>query len=301
MISSISDRGYLPISRQEALASGVTEWQWRELIRHKQLHPLAYGVYAVAVPDDDRLRMCQRTCAATLRKTDHFALAASALAIHDLPNPHFRRWSRIPVTLGGPRSQPHRGIRRSTDVPIPSVWGPVTDLADTARQIAADLPLPQALMVTDAVARRLAGTTDRFALASERVRVEVRRQLTEMVSLPALSMADPAAESPAESFYRGHMLLAGLPEPRCGVPVLGYSGKWFFADLMLDSLIIEIDGFRKYKEGGPRVLIDEKQREDDLRAAGHDFHRPFVEDIYADPQAAMRELLDKIGGHRRSA
>jgi hypothetical protein len=271
------------------------------LIRKQRIHRLAYGIYAVAVPDDDRLSMCQLTHAQMLRKTDHFALGASAVAIHDLPNPYFRRWGRIPVTLGGPRSQPRRGIRRSTVVPVPSDWGAVIDLVDCARQIAAELPLPQALMVTDAVARRIAGTTDRFALASERVRLEVRRLLTEVLSVPALVRSDPAAESPGESFYRGHMLLTGLPEPRCGVPLLGRSGRRFFADMMLDGLIIEIDGLGKYQRGGPTVLIDEKRREDDLRAAGHDFHRAFVADTYADPQAAMRELHDRLRWARRSA
>jgi hypothetical protein len=168
-------------------------------------------------------------------------------------------------------------------------------------------------MVTDAVARRLAGTGDRHVLASAPCRQKVRQSLAAHGALPALLRCDPAAESPAESFYRGHVLLAGVAEPRCGVPRRGRSGAQYFADLMLANLIIEIDGRGKYSDKcaagdpdgdestecrsphtGPQHLVDEKRREDDLRAAGHEFHRVFVEDLYADPAEEMRRLVEKL-------
>jgi hypothetical protein len=171
-------------------------------------------------------------------------------------------------------------------------------LIDTAATIAAELPLPQALMVTDAVARRLAGTQDRFVLASERCRTEVRRLLTRNHDLPALRLANPAAESPAESFYRGHMLLDGYDDPPCGVPRRGASGKQYFIDILLERLAIEIDGLVKYTDLD--ALRDEKTREDDLRAAGHDFLRVWADELFADPAQQMRNLADKLERMRQS-
>jgi hypothetical protein len=148
-------------------------------------------------------------------------------------------------------------------------------------------------MVTDAVARRLAGTQDRFVLASEPCRTEVRRRLTTHHDHPALRLANPAAESPAESFCRGHMLLRGFHDPACGVPLRGASGAQYFADIMVGSLMIEVDGRGKYRD--LQVLIDEKNREDDLRARGWQVHRVWVEDLYTDPEGEMVRLE---GGRR---
>ncbi len=56
-------------------------------------------------------------------------------------------------------------------------------------------------------------------------------------------------------------------------------------------LAIEIDGELKYTDLDS--LRAEKTREDDLRAAGHDFHRAWVDETFADPTAAMKNLRDK--------
>lgn len=285
------EHGYQPFTRDDALRAGMNAWRWQNLVQSRQLVRLHRGVYAWAVPDDHRLAYLQRVTATLMRRSDHHAVGPSALAVHDLPNPYFKRWSRLPVMLAGKKSRPKRNIRRAAFAPIDSAWGSVTDLTDTAATIASELPLPQALMVTDAVARRLAGTPNRFELASERCRTEVRRRLTHTSDLPALRLADPAAESPAESFYRGHILVRGLPEPRCGVPVRAASGSQYFIDLLLEGLAIEVDGKGKYQD--LEVLIAEKKREDDLRATGLRFHRPFVEDVYADPDREMDLLVAK--------
>lgn len=262
--------------------------QWRLLIESGQLVMLDHGVYAQTVAPSGRLRLAQRTSARLLNLTDHLALSASALAIHDLPNPYFRAWDQVPVTIGGPRSRRQTGVVRSRLDPVESPWGPVSSLIDTAGTIAAELPLPQALMVTDAVARMVAGTRDRHQLAAEGLRHEVRRRLARDWNLPAMAYANPAVESPAESFCRGHMLIAGYPEPQCGVPVRGASGAQYYADLVLGQLIIEVDGRLKYLKG--RDLIEEKIREDDLRAAGWWFHRVLVDDLFVNPTVEMRKL-----------
>lgn len=291
---SLDVAAILPFTREHALAQGMTPRQWKTLANSGQLVRLRYGVYAWSMPSTDRLVYVQSIAAHLVTKRDTFATAESAAAIHRLPNPHFVRWSRLPIHLAGSKSRPEVGITYSRAAPVPTPWGLVTDLVDTADAIAERLPLPQALMVTDAVARRLAGTENRFELASEACRSEVRRLLTGRRDLPALRLADPAAESPAESFYRGHMILRDFPPARCGVPMLGSTGKQYFIDLLVEDLLIEVDGYGKYAAGGMPALIEEKRREDDLRATGRDFHRPFVEDIYADPDAEMDKLEAKI-------
>ena len=284
--------GLRPFTRRQALEAGLTPWQWQMALASGNLHRFRRNVYCARLAPGDRDLYLQHVAAGLLGRTNHLACSTSALAVLGLPNPYFTSWMRAGVTLAGPRSDPGPHIRANTGlVPVPTPWGPTTDLVDTAATIAAELPLPQALMVTDAAARSLAGTTDRFELASHNCRTEVRRRLTEAHDHPALRLANPAAESPAESFYRGHMLLEGLPEPDCGVPMRGVSGTQYFVDLLLDDLVIEVDGRLKYTN--VQVVIDEKVREDDLRGSGLAFLRPFVEDLYADASLEMQRLRVK--------
>ncbi len=156
----------LPITRCMAITAGLTPWQWRTMIETGALVRVRRGVYVRVLATDDRAIHAQRVAAQLLPRTDHFAVSTSAVALLGLPNPYFRRWRNLPVQLGGPKSRPGRGVRRAEAAPIPTIWGPSTDLIDTAVTVAAELPLPQALMVTDAIARRLAATEDRFVLGS---------------------------------------------------------------------------------------------------------------------------------------
>jgi len=282
------------------LAAGLPAHRWREAMESGALSRLRRGVYVLETGGDDRTRYAQRVAAELVTRKGHFAIAESAAAFHELPNPWFAPWSSRPVRIAGPRSRPNRGIARAGRLePVETPWGPAVDPVAAALGVAADLPLPQALMVMDPVATLLAGTTDRFALSSEQCRKRVRRLLRERADLQVTRMADPAADSPAESFYRGHMLAAGLPEPRCGVPRRGASGKQFFVDLLLESLAIEIDGAVKYTD--LEVLTAEKIREDDLRDTGLGFHRVFVEHLFADPPQEMERLQDRWARHVRRA
>jgi hypothetical protein len=255
--------GLKPFTRAEAMSAGLTKRQWS---RAKQcLVRMSRGVYLVRWGPDSRTRHAQRAAAALAGKTRHFACSGSAACILGLPNPYFRSWDDVPVSIAGPQTRSTRGIRRRVGTVACTPWGPCSDLIDTAVAMSEELPLPQALMITDAAARRLAGTDNRFTLASKECREEVRDRLTRTAELDALRLADPAADSPPESFYRGHMLLAGFPYPRVGAPYRGTSGSQYFIDMLLGRLAIEIDGWVKYTDA--HVLRREKTREDDLRPA----------------------------------
>lgn len=282
--------GLAPFTRKQAIAAGLTAWQSRvvkpELIR------LGQGVYLLRHADDARTRHCQKVAGQLLLKTDHFAYGLSAVALLGLPRPFFGSWDTVQPHVGWRQTRAGRGTTAIAAVPVPTPWGPCTDVVDTAAHIAATLPLPQALMVTDAIAGRLAGTDDRHTLASEACRTEVRRRLTRHHDHDGLRLANPAAEAASESFYRGHMLLQGYDDPLCNQPHRGASGNEYFIDLTVDHLAIEVDGEQKYEE--LQTLIAEKHREDDLRLMGWDFERCWVKALYADPQEAMRALNDKV-------
>ena len=290
--------GLLPFTSKQLLELDVTLRQWR-LIR-PELEKLRRGVYVIRLGPDDSTRHAQKVAATLMTKTDHFAVGASAIVLNGLPNPYFKSWDKIEPQIAGKQTRSSRGILTSKAAPVPTPWGDTTDLIQTATTITAELPLPQALMVTDAVARRLAGVAPdehvtnakRIELASEQCRTEVRRRLTRYSNADALRLTNPAAEAPSESFYRGHMVLEGYDDPACGVPKIDAKGTYRFIDILLDNLAIEVDGDEKLQT--LQNLRDEKEREDDLRLVGLDFLRPRVEPLYANPAAAMAQLAVKI-------
>jgi hypothetical protein len=287
--------GLQPFTREMAIAGGLTAWQWRRVRPH--LIRLDNGVFLLRWADDARTRHCQRVAGLLLPKKDHFAVGMSAVAILGLPDPPFHSWDQQVPQIGGKKTRTARGIRGNHAVPIPTQWGDCTDAVTTAIHIAGQLPLPEALMVTDAVARRLADTDNRIELASEECRERARRLLAEDHDLPALMLANPAAEAPSESFYRGHMILEGYEDPRCGVPRIDAKGKQRYIDILLENLAIEVDGDEKLQRW--QDLLDEKEREDDLRLTGLSFLRTRVKPLYADPQARMAELDRKVTEVRR--
>lgn len=282
--------GLFPFTARDAKQAGLTHHEW--LVIKAELVRLRHGVYVAQDGSDSLTRYRQKVAGELIAHTDHFATSMSAVALLGLPQPFFHSWDTEDVRIAGPRTRSGRRIVRSTGSPIPTAWGPSADLIETATLIAAQLPLPDALVITDAIALRLGGTADFEVRASQACRDEVRRQLTRYSDLPALRLADPAADAPSESFYRGHLILRGHTGIACGVPVLGDSGSLYFVDLSLDGLMIEIDGEVKYTHLDS--LVAEKDREDDLRATGGPFHRVWVKRMLASPGQEMERLDRKL-------
>jgi hypothetical protein len=288
--------GPYPFSRAQMLDAGVTADQFRVAAETGRIHRIRRGVYVLERAADDRTRFAQNVAAILITRKGHFAVGDSAAAFHEFPNPWFMPWTSRATTIAGPKSRPDRRIRGDrTSRPVETPWGLAQDPVGAAMEVASTLTLPQALIVTDHVARRLAGTTNRFELASARCRDRVREALGAVSDVPAARLADPAAESPAESFCRGHLILRGFDEPRCGVPLRGHSGAQYFIDILLGDLAIEVDGRGKYEQGnGVDVLLAEKRREDDLRAGGVRFHRILVDDLYARPDLEMDRVRSRL-------
>ena len=166
-----------------------------------------------------------------------------------------------------------------------------------------ELSLPNALIVLDAIAARLLKGADRGMRAAGTP--AVRQQLNTAIEIQrgrngirrlrsALSAADASADSPPESYFRGHLLAARLPEPIVNAPVNGASGKCYYVDLYWPRarLALEIDGAVKYTDR--RVLLDEKRREDDLRGAGVGFMRVEARDVYAHSPLLVADVSESL-------
>ena len=258
-------------------------------MEQRQIEQLRRGVYVTRLADDDRGRYQQKVGAGLMNRTNHVAFGDSAFAIHELPNPWFMPWERRPLLIGARKARRDRGVSKLPGIaPLHSDWGPVTDLTTTAAWAASELPLPQALMVIDVIAQRLADTRDRFVLSSEHCRNDVRLRLTHEIDLrvcgvPILPRTHPRRVTPRPS-HRG-----GRHGPSMRGADQRATGDQYFADLLHGRLIVEVDGRGKYRT--VQDLIDEKFREDSLREAGYGFLRVWVEDLYADPDREVRRFL----------
>jgi hypothetical protein len=167
----------------------------------------------------------------------------------------------------------------------------VTATARTGVDLARGRSLPQALLVLDGAARRIAeqelGVPLR--LLRDPGRREVVRQhvvaLLDAALRPragwpgtlvvrrAIPLVDPASESPLESSSRGAMIEAGIPAPNLAYAVQGASGTWYVADFAWPEhgVLGEADGTAKYgatEEAVRRALRAERRRQRDLEDAG---------------------------------
>lgn len=164
----------------------------------------------------------------------------------------------------------------------------VTTLARTVVDIAATSSFGQAVTVADAALRRTAHprtdvppttlTRDELFLELERIPLQHGRKKAERV----ITFADGAADRPGESMSRVSMHLAGLTMPQLQVPIRGASGRWYTVDFWWPEFEVvgEFDGEFKYADPEflrgrtpHQVLLDEKEREDDIRATGRGMSR----------------------------
>ena len=115
---------------------------------------------------------------------------------------------------------------------------PVTSPARTAVDLAADLPLPQALVVLDGAARvicRSLVTTarrrdyanPRLASAASELMADAARTVRANRLRPALVLVNPSRESAAESLSAGHIELAGPRQPRYQAEIRTHHGSFY--------------------------------------------------------------------------
>lgn len=125
--------GPLPFTRAEAMRAGLTKRQWERAVASGELLKFRRGVYANRSSADDRVRHAQMVAGALKGKQRHLACGGSAAALLGLPNPYLTWWTRVPVSIAGPRSRPDVGVRPDPGwEAVETAWGPCSDLVDTA-------------------------------------------------------------------------------------------------------------------------------------------------------------------------
>jgi hypothetical protein len=159
----------------------------------------------------------------------------------------------------------------------------VTTLARTAVDVASQLDFVAAVAVVDAALRRASHPVPHLPISP----ISRRGLVEELTVLPlrrgrekaraAIEFADGAADRPGESVSRANMRRMGCPMPQIQVALAGASGRIYIVDFWWPefNMIGEFDGDAKYTDPeflrgrtAEQALIDEKIREDDLRAAG---------------------------------
>ena len=246
---------------------------------------LRHGVYADAdvwaasegEPTDRHLLQCAAAIVSLPLET--YAFGRTAAALHGLPAPrneltdlHLVRGiatdqrallGRVTSTEGlpGVRIKTHdlSGDTLLTLGGIPTVS---RDLA--AISAAATYSNDWALSVLDAAAWKRPEAIERLAaIADDWPRLRGIGAVRSM-----LPFVRTGAQTPLESISRLRLAKAGLPEPRLQYPLYDRGGLIGYADMGWPELgvIGECDGLMKYQSG--EVLIQEKRREDRIRALG---------------------------------
>lgn len=184
----------------------------------------------------------------------------------------------------------------------------VTSLARTVVDVACVATFGQSVAVADAALRRtthpMAGVPStlltREDILGELDRISPAHGATK--ARAAIEFSNGLADRPGESMSRVSMLRAGVPAPELQVELAGASGRIWTVDFWWPQfdLIGEFDGQWKYTDPAfmagrtsQQVMLDEKAREDDLRAAGHGFAR-WGWKVAISP-ARLRETLQRAG------
>lgn len=209
-----------------------------------------------------------------------------------------------PVTVAGLRSwRPAEGIRAVqrglTASELRTFHGvPVTTPVATAYELARSLPLPDAVVWLDALARAR-------ALRPAQLRAYCLRHAHEpgwRTASHAIELCDPRAESPPESLVRLHLALAGLPAPVPQYDVVHHGRFVGRVDLAWPDLrfAVEYDG---QWHSDPGQLGRDRRRLRALQAAGWYVYPVTAADLHT-PDAlvtTIRGLLAGRGGRQLAA
>lgn len=299
-------------SSRDLAADGFSSSELARMVRAGELVRVRRGAYAT--PGDGELdsRAAHlRLLHATMPQCDPAAAVShtSAAVVHDLPvwNEHL---ARIHVTRdreGGGRArrlmQVHGAALPDRDV-VDLAGLRVTSLARTVVDLGRSLPLVQAVAAGDlALARTRRDTIDQV-LAQQAGRTGIGR------ARRAVALLDPRSESAGESYSRVVLHLAGLPPPEPQYEVFGPDGRlvgrcdFGWPDF---GVLGEFDGRSKYGELLRRpgqtaedVLIDEKRREDRLRALDWIVIRWMWQDLHR-PDLLVEQLRAALARGRRPA
>ncbi len=310
-----------PVRVADALAAGITRAALRAASDAGLLTRPAHGFVAPAgVTTADAMSEFVARCRALLDRRPRCVLShATAAALTPLPTAE-RPTSTIHCIDPNPRPSPgvvcHRGTVPESEI-VESDGLRFTSPLQTAVDLARTSPLPQALVTMDAALRLRTLALSEATYVSQDRRVEdptgQARATTELHAVVArcgsrpgatharraAAAASPLAESPAESFSRGHLLLAGIVPLGLQVRVRDADGRERRLDFLLTpGLAGEVDGMVKYDGAdGAHRLREEKNRDLLLERVDVRTIRWTGVEIFRDPASVVELVGRAIAQH----
>lgn len=289
-----------------------------------ELHPGVY-VASEAVPSNTAEAHAQRALAQQVRTPALVASHQTAALAHGLALLHPERVAAEPprftrVRGGSTRTTPLIAARPLPPAHVTDIAaGPLAGLrlttpARTAIDLAAELELPEALMLLDHVARRAAAgylvsqqlrghISDRVMVAALRPlrQAQVVRPHRNRRAMAALQLTDPRRESPGESLSFGQIVAAGLPAPECQAQFDTEHGtKWLDFDWPEFGVAGECHGAIKYDGslGSPDgVLVAEAERHHAIANAGRSVVAWDVREVISHPQVVVARIASRLMAH----
>jgi hypothetical protein len=275
------------ILAREYIQQGMTPKELAKRCRAGALVRVRQGVYVdgeawSALQPWEQYRLRVSAAAETLIAPTVFA-RHSAASVWGVPT----MWQRQPVhalTLQNRGGRSRAGVRRHYASPdglrvFRREGLLVTGRIRTVLDIAAFTPFAQAIVPLDHVLRPDAAN-GLPALSKEALLAAVDGSYTAAAARrirTAVAFADPRSGSPGESYGRALMCIAGFQPPELQHEIRDSSGLVGYTDYYWDDARVagEFDGVEKYLKpqylrGRPasQVVVDEKQREDRIRATG---------------------------------
>ncbi|WP_255405454.1 hypothetical protein [Sinomonas sp. R1AF57] len=267
---------------------------------------IAWGVPFARTPSHVHCRTSSRSRAGSVHPRGIYGNDAAALSAWS----KIRHSRSLSLPTGFPDARHFWTPLETEDLRIPHLG--LTLLVEPLDVAIADtihrLPFAEAVVVAD-------------ALIGPRGRYGVHRSLAEMralaADLPTLSarartsfipdFADAGSESVGESFSRALMWELGFEAPRLQVWITKDGRRIARVDYLWEQIRLtgEFDGLQKYLRSGElsgksaaEVVVEEKRREDEVRAAGYGMVRWVWSDLLEPTRFAA--ILQRAGVPRRS-
>jgi len=291
------------VTSADAMAHGYGRNTLRRLTQDGLLSHTSFGVYLV--PDDRTPEAQHALLTRALLHLDpfsvashHSALALQGVALYGVP---LNQVHLADARCSSRRHESvHRHVLRGGDL-----WRTVAigvralEPAHAALQVAARYGTGPGIVALDSALRaRLCDEADLERIVSGG---RIRRGLRQ--ARYAAEHADRRAESPGESLLRGIVTAGGWAfdlQVNVGGPGQGYR-----VDILVEELVVlEFDGEGKYQgEDGPKVVFDEKRREDYLRGLGFEVLRVTWPELHhpVTLQRLIHEALVRARARRRIA